>query len=259
MTFSRTRILRLGSLSLLAGLSYPAAVEAQYPASEPQVRPAPEVPQLRNKTASSITAARMVPLDSINPALRERVHKVLFQPTLATHAPAEEFQASPKIYHWLMDHPDRTTLAWQRMGVPCSPIADRGQGKFSWSDTQGSEVIWSTVVDTPQMRVWYAEGHVKIGALVPSIPIQFAVVVRHAIPSTEVGKIQHEVDIFCHADSRAVNLVYRLVGPTADRMAQEAAEQMLLFFSAMSTYLTQHPQQVERLLAPRAPVRATSK
>jgi hypothetical protein len=255
MTFSRNRLLGLG---ILAGLSYPNFAVAQYPAVEPQTHPAAEVTQLRSKTASSIAAARMVPLDSLNPALRERVRKVLSQPTLVTHAPVDEFRASPKVYDWLMDHPDRTTLAWQRLGVACSPITDRGSGRFGWADKEGSEVIWSTIVRTPQLRVWYAEGHVRLGALVPSIPIQFVVVVRHNLPNAEIGQIQHQVDIFCHADSRAVNLAYRIVGPTADRMAQEAAEQMLMFFSAMSSYVTQHPEQTERLLAP-AQVRAASK
>ncbi len=255
MILARIRILSLG---VLAGLSFSNLATAQIPQTQQQTHPAAEVPQLRSKTPSSTAAARMVPLDSLNPALRERVRKVLTSPTLVTRAPVDEFQASPKMYDWLMDHPDRTTLAWQRLGVACSPITDRGSGRFGWADKDGSEVTWSTIVQTPQLRVWYAEGHVHLGALVPSIPIQFVVVVRHNLPNTEVGKIQHQVDIFCHADSRAVNLVYRLVGPTADRMAEEAAEQMLLFFSVMSSYLAQHPQQAEHLLAP-APVRTTSK
>jgi hypothetical protein len=255
MIFSRIRILALGAL---AGLSCPSFAVAQYPQVEPQIHPAAEVPQLRSKTASSMAAARLVPLDSLNPQLRERVRKVLSQPTLVTRAPVDEFRASPKIYNWLMDHPDRTTLAWQRLGVACSPITDRGSGRFGWADKEGSEVIWSTIVQNSQVRVWYAEGHVKLGTLIPSIPIQFVVVVRHNLPTAEIGNIQHQVDIFCHADSRAVNLVYRLVGPTADKMAEEAAEQMLMFFSGMAGYATQHSQQIDKLLAP-APVRTAAK
>jgi hypothetical protein len=255
MIFSRTRLLALG---VLAGLSYPNFAAAQYPQVEPQTHPAAEVPQLRSKTASSMAAARLVPIDTLSPALRERVRKVLTSPTLVTRAPVDEFQASTKVYNWLMDHPDRTTYAWQRLGVPCSPITDRGMGRFGWADKEGSEVIWSSIAQTPQVRVWYAEGHIHLGALVPSIPIQFVVVIRHNLPNAEVGRIQHQVDIFCHADSRAVNLAYRIVGPTADRMAEEAAEQMLTFFSVMANYITQHPQQADRLLAP-PQARAASK
>src|SRR5207244_5862118 len=115
-------------------------------------------------------------------------------PTLVTHAPAEEFQASVAMYQWLMDHPDRAAAAWKRLGVDCSPITDRGQGRFGWTDGEGSEVIWWAIADTPQARVWYAEGHVKPGPLVPSVPVKAVVVMRHNLPPTADGKIRHEVD-----------------------------------------------------------------
>src|SRR5579863_1101183 len=100
MNLSRTRLLAFG---VLPGLSSPSFALAQNPQVPPQTHPSAEVPQLRNKTASSMAAARMVPLDSLNPQLRERVRKVLSQPTLVTRAPVDEFRASPKIYEWLMD------------------------------------------------------------------------------------------------------------------------------------------------------------
>src|SRR5262249_47596868 len=155
-------------------------------------------------------------------------------------------------YTWLMDHPDRAALAWQRIGVPCQPISDRGQGRFSWSDSHGSEVIWSTIAETPQVRVWYAEGNIKAGRAAPNVPVQSVVVMRRHLPTQDDGKIEHEIDIFCHADSRAATVAYRMFGSTADRMAEQAAEQLLMFFSSMSKYLADHPEQTERLLAPAA-------
>jgi hypothetical protein len=256
MIFSR---IRQSGQGLLAALAFPAFAVAQFPGSpEPRPHATAETPQFRTKTATSLAAARMVPLDALNPNLRERVKKVITQPTLVTHAPVEEFQASPKMYRWLMDHPDRAVQAWQRLGVACSPITDRGQGRFGWTDDQGSDVVWSTIADGPQARIWYAEGQVHPGPLMPTIPVRAVVVMRHRLPDGEQGKIQHEIDIFCHADSRAAHLAYRLFGPATDRMAEQASEQLLLFFSVMSRYMAQHPEQAERLLAP-VPVRAASK
>jgi hypothetical protein len=243
-----SRFLRFG-LGVLAGLACPLFAVAQ-PVTDTRSHPSAESPQFRTKTSTSQAAAKAVPLDSLNPNLRERVRKVLNAPTLVTHAPAEEFQASVKTYQWLMDHPDRAALAWQRLGVACSPIVDRGQGRFSWSDDHGSEVIWSTIAETPQVRVWYAEGQVRPGRAAPNIPVKAVVVMRRQLPAADEGKIQHEIDVFCHADSRAATLAYRMFGPTTDRMAEQAAEQLMLFFSSMSKYLVQHPDQAERLLAP---------
>jgi hypothetical protein len=203
------------------------------------------------RTATSQAAIQAVPMDAIPAAVRERVRKVMLQPTMVTHAGPEETVASLATSIWLLEHPDRTAVAWQRMGVRCTTIQDRGQGRFAWTDDQGSEVGWFTVYDAPGIRVWYAEGHVKAGALIPTIPVHAVVVLRYSCPqSNGPVKIHHEVDIFMSTDSRAANLAARVLGPSADHLAEQGAGQMLTFFGNMAQYLAQHPDQQEKLLAP---------
>lgn len=238
-------------LGLLVALVSPALALSQPSQADYRTKAAADSMQSRTRTASSMTAARLVPTDELPPALREKVKKVLNQPSLVTHGPSEEFTASPKLYRWVLDHPDRAAAAWQRIGIPCQPIHDRGNGRFSWSDEQGSEVVWFPLADSAEARIWYAEGQVRPGALLPTIPVRAVVVLRYKYPNTDdLTKIQHEVDVFCYADSRAANLVYRLFGPSTDRMAQQAAEQLLLFFGTISQYVGEHPQAAAKLLAP---------
>jgi hypothetical protein len=232
------------SLSYLVALACPLLAVAQGP------RTAAELPQFKTKTATSTAAARLVPLDTLPPGLREKVGKTITHPTLVTHAPAEEFQASPAMYEWLMEHPDRAAAAWQRLGVNCQPISDRGKGVFGWSDDHGSDVSWSIISRSPTCRVWYAEGQVKVNPRAPMIPVRSVVVMRYELPNQPNGKIRHEIDAFCWADSRLASMAYRMFEGTADRMAGEAAEQLLLFFSSISSYVAAHPEQQERLLAP---------
>src|SRR5216110_2924423 len=66
-------------------------------------------------------------------------------PTLFTPGPAETFLGNPALYYWFLDHPDRAVVAWQRLGAAVMPISDRGQGKFGWTDSLGSDVVWETV------------------------------------------------------------------------------------------------------------------
>src|SRR5215471_4085068 len=127
----RTRMARLGVCPLIAltVMICPAALFAQPPRiSETRTRVTDATP-FRTKTASSATASQLIPYNALSPALREKVRRVVTQPTLATGAPLEEVSASPKTYEWLLDHPDRAALAWRRMGVQCAPIKDLGQGR----------------------------------------------------------------------------------------------------------------------------------
>src|SRR5262245_51892796 len=89
------------SLGLLFALVCPAIALSQPAQTDYRTKAAAESLQSRTRTASSMTAARLVPTDDLPPALREKVKKVLSQPSLVTHAPTEEFNTSPKLYRWL--------------------------------------------------------------------------------------------------------------------------------------------------------------
>jgi hypothetical protein len=234
----------VGCLGVLAGLAWAGAAAAQ----------APEVVQVEATTAPR---ARMttraygpapVPLDALPPALRESVARVVQKPTLSAHGPAEEFRGG--LYDWLLDHPDRAAVAWRRLGVPCVPITDRGQGRFGWADGQGSELTWLTAWSGPGVRVWYAEGVAKPGPLLPVMPVRAVAVLRHSRRRDADGRllVAHEVDVYLQTDSKAAALVTRLLGPAAPRLAEQGATQLLLFFSALARHLDEHPDQVTALL-----------
>src|SRR5262245_18436476 len=85
------RRFRLGGLRLVAGLISAGPAVAQAPPTDVRPRPAAEAP-FRTRTASSMSAAQLIPFDGLQPVLRDRVRKVVNQPTLVTHAEAAEFK-----------------------------------------------------------------------------------------------------------------------------------------------------------------------
>jgi hypothetical protein len=192
-------------------------------------------------------------LDVVAPAYRETVAQVVRQPTLAAKAADDEFTAHVKIYEWLLEHPDRAALAWRRMKVPCVEITALGDGRFHWSDPNGSELTWRTVGRFADGLVWYATGKVKPGTLLPMVPVKAVAVLR--VPRQKVDEkaatFQPVIQVYLQTDSRAANAVLRMIGPAAPRMAEDGAEQLLLFFSGPARYLYKHPDEVPTLLAPK--------
>src|SRR4051812_18421283 len=112
-----------GSLGVLAVLAWVAPAAAQTPQT-----PRPLVRlfggERRAPSAKTPEWTAPVPIELLPPGVRENVTKVVGQPTLTAHGPAEEFRAG--VYEWLIDHPDRTAVAWRRLGVPCVGITDLG-------------------------------------------------------------------------------------------------------------------------------------
>jgi hypothetical protein len=199
-------------------------------------------------SAPGFTPVR-VPLEQLPAEVRERVRTVVEQPTLSTRGPVEVFTCQPAVYHWLLDHPDQTVRLWRGLGAKATEIQDRGNGVFGWQDGHGGDVHWETVLRGPRQRVWYAEGQVRPGALLPTVPVQAVAVLDITEGHDADGRpaLRHQMSLLVHTDSQAIALAARLLGASAPHVAEQYVGQMEMFFAAMAWYLDQHPEQAERL------------
>jgi hypothetical protein len=199
---------------------------------------------------TDLPSPRAVPLDHIDERFRAAVRLVLERPTLSGRGPAESFYCQPKQYNWFLDHPDRAVLAWRRLGAKCVSINPLGDGKYGWTDEYGSEVTWETVCSEPGLRIWFAQGKVRPGPVLPLVPVQVVVVLRHSESKTADGApvIHHQSDLFMHTDSKTAAMMARMLGPSANRLTESGLGQLQLFFSGLSWYLDRHPDQAETLL-----------
>jgi hypothetical protein len=197
-----------------------------------------------------VPQASEVPLDDLPPQARELVRNVIMQPTVSGCGPAEEFPGRLSVFRWLLDHPDRAARAWRQLGAPAMNITSRGADHFTWSGPHGSNVSWDTIYRGPQMCIWYAEGHVRPGALLPSFPVRSVVVMHHSEHLDWLGRpmIQEHADLFLQTNSAATAWMVRLIGPSLPRLTEQCLGQLGMFFSALTNYLYRHPEQAAALV-----------
>lgn len=190
-----------------------------------------------------------VPYDTIPNEYRQRIAGIVNKPTITARAAPEEFEQG--IYPWLLEHPDRASLAWRRLGVPCCEIVDRGQGVFGWTDNDGTEVSWRTVAANDVMRIWYAEGQTKLGPLMPTIPVRAVVVLHSPRNKTRDGRVvvAHATDVYLQTDSKCTAMVMKVLGSATPQLADQGAGQLLLFFSGLTRYFNNHPEDTVTLLS----------
>ncbi len=196
--------------------------------------------------------ASPVAMDKLPAATRDALLKVMKAPTVTALGQADEFTAHNDVYQWLLDHPDRTAVAWRRLGIEAMDIKPTRDGGFIYKDDQGTEMAWKCVAKSDAGRIWYAEGKVKAGALIPSVPVQAVAVLRHvekANPKTADSSIKHQVEIFMLTDSKAAAMVTKAVGDQAPKMAQQGADQLLAFFSGVAKYAHAKPDKADALFA----------
>jgi hypothetical protein len=204
-------------------------------------------PAVAQPRAAAAPAAAVT--DLVAAPHREAVGKVVARPTLTARYAEPAFAAPKELYAWMLDHPDRVSLAWTRLGVPCVEIRDAGNGRFVWTDEHGSELTWQAVGRFADGLVWYATGRVKAAALLPMVPVKAVAVVRY--PAAGAGELKPEVAVYFQSESRAANAVMRMLGPAAPKAAEDGAEQLLYFFSGVAGYLQKHPEKVQTMLGPK--------
>jgi hypothetical protein len=180
--------------------------------------------------------------------LPDVVRGVMAEPTLTASGPLESFRASPALYHWFLEHPDQAMKVWQRLGARGRDIHDLGNGRFTWTDGIGTSVCWETVYRDAKKRVWYAEGTSRPTRLLPTIPVKAVVVMHYDVTRDgEPPLMQHRADLFLKTDSRTAQLIARMLGPSAPRMAEHGLVQLELFFSALVGYLERYPKHAAEL------------
>ncbi len=105
----------------------------------------PAFAQLRIKSYSLPMPSQPSVLDSVNAKQRDAVASVMKAPTLSTRTTEDSFKAHTAVYSWMVDNPDRVSLAWQRLDVPCVDITCPAQRTFAWKDEHGSKLTWEPV------------------------------------------------------------------------------------------------------------------
>jgi hypothetical protein len=204
--------------------------------------------------------AAAIPLDRLPPKVGAGVRRVLEQPTLAAHGPAEVFRARSSFYCWLLDHPDLAVQMWRRLGARCVTISDRDSGRFGWADGQGTDISWQTIYRARGTQVWYAEGVATPGPVLPPVPLRAVVILRYAetsalSPLLPEGQAHgrtlmfHQAEVFVQTDSQTAALIAKLLGSSAPKMAEKCIGQLEMFFSALAWYVDRHPERAETLLS----------
>jgi hypothetical protein len=184
----------------------------------------PAIAEPRTEKSRPTSLPLPVPLEEMPAITRDALSKVMKNPTVTAVCPVEQFVAHPDQYQWVLDHPDRTAVAWRKLGVGAIEIKTLKDGRFYWKGDDGSELVWQTVAKGPD------------GA--------------HTEKARPNGDylIRHQVEVFVHTDSKTAALVTKMVGDAAPRLAQQGLEQMLMFFSGIAKYSHDKPEKAEILL-----------
>lgn len=181
-----------------------------------------------------------LPLDKLSDPLKLKVTKLIKNAQVFERSKHESFPCNPEVYRWLLESPDASLYAWQRLGATKASIARLENGTFVGSDGAGSELRWNLIAAGPFSRIWFAEGSGRIGPLLPTMTIRALVFLNFQEVKGTDGRvgIKHRIDVLAQYDSIA--LVNKISNLSAESTGKKAVQQLELFFSGMAWYVSEH-------------------
>ncbi len=206
----------------------------------------PPPPPVRTAAGYGLAAVR---LDDLEEGLRDKVQAVLEKPALSARSQPETFNARPAEYRYLLDHPDQAVKLWRLLGARVADINDQGGGQYLWQDEHGSEVRWQIALRAGGLLLWYAEGKVKPGLLLPAQAFRALALMQYTegVDTRGLPAVRHQVHFVLRCDSRAISLATRLMGSSAPRLAEQYLGQLQMFYGGLAWYLCQDTARARKL------------
>jgi len=214
-------------------------------------------PSEEMELARRITASQ-VPLEKLPEAFRQKVGDVLDQSaSIYSRSAVTAFPCKPAVYHWLVENPHWGFRAWKALGSKCATVEMKDGGCFVGTDNSGSEFKVQTIYREPGRRIWYAEGMAKPTPLSAPVNVKAVLLLKYQEVQGVDGRIgiRQRAEMFAQVDTKAIGLLAKLWGVSGETVAAKAVEQVDLFFSGMSWYITEHPAWAKTTLQPMNGVR----
>jgi len=191
-----------------------------------------------------------IPWDTIAPAHRERMRVVVEKPTLARAGITETFSCRPDLYAWLLDHPDKTSGMWRKLGARCVVIEEVRPDSFSWSDPDHGFVNYKLVHRSDGVRIWFAEGKVKAAALMPATGFQAVLMARYRTGRDGDGDpaVRHQYHLYLKTDGKAAALAAKFLGASAPKLMDQFVGQLQMFFQGLAWLAEDQPARVRGVM-----------
>jgi hypothetical protein len=202
--------------------------------------------------ARRITAAQ-VPIEKLPASHQKRVTDLLDQSSsIYSRGSSAAFPCAPAVYKWLVDNPHWGFRAWKALGSKCATLERNADGTFVGKDTTGSEFKLELLYNEAGRRIWYAEGMARPTPISTPLQVRAVLLLRFQEVTGVDGRVgvRQRAELFTQVDTKASSILGKLWGMSAESLNRKAVEQVDVFFSGMSWYISEHPDWAKTHLQP---------
>ncbi|MBI2824356.1 MAG: hypothetical protein HYX69_06680 [Planctomycetia bacterium] len=186
-------------------------------------------------------AVQSIPLEKLDDDAREKIGSVLSQVSIFRRLPTQVIECDPKLYLFLVEHPDMVVNMWEVMGVSDMQLKKTSPDSFVANDNVGTSGQVEYLYRSHDTHIMYAEGSYSGPLFLQPVHGKCLLVLKTAYVRETNDKyfITCRLDTFIQLQNVGLELVARtfqpLVGKTADHNFRETAAFLALVSRSAET------------------------
>jgi hypothetical protein len=174
-------------------------------------------------------AMRAIPYTQLDRNSRIKVGAVLANTTIFRRLPAETIECDPKLFRFLIEHPDVVVSMWEALGVSEVQLLRTGDVTFDASDKAGTRGRVEYLYHAPQTHLLYADGTYTGSLITRPVHGRCVLLMRSTYAKTSDGRpiVRCNIDAFLHLENVGASVLAKtfqpLVTTAADHNFRETA------------------------------------
>ena len=164
-------------------------------------------------------AVASIPMKALPPAAAAKVKKVVGKSSIFRRLPLAVTQSEPRLYSFLVRHPEVVANVWEVMGISKVAVQRIGPGRFKASDGAGTLCTMEFLYSHRGTHVIYAEGKYEGPLLHRAVSGKCVLVLKSAAVLETDGRhyVTSRLDFFMLLDHGGIQLVAKAIMPLVGR------------------------------------------
>lgn len=208
-----------------------------------------EIHKASTSQSARRAAIKAMPVEKLSPKWKRAVAEVVNNASIYRRLPAQVVECDPKLYDFLLKHPELLVNIWEVMGISNVALDRTGKNTFAARDGEGTKAKLATLQTTAESQLVFAEGLYQGPLFRKPVRAECVILLRHGFLRETNGRyyVTAVLDTFIKLDHAGVEVLAKTFQPFIGRVADHNFRETMAFIGSLSRIVETRPEKIERL------------
>ena len=194
-------------------------------------------------------ALRAIPYDQLNEKVIARIRSVVAKPTIYRRLPSHTMQCDPKLYVFLVRHPEVVVGIWDAMGATQIDLKRTGAFTHTATDGAGTSSDLELIYGTQNLHIYYGDGYYEGSLFKKRLRGRAVLLLRSQYQHDRQGRpvVTSKLDMFLALDNVTVDAIAKTFHPVVGHFADLNFRETANFVGRLSEAATHNGEAIQRL------------